>query len=246
MHKFGRTVGKRLFAGTTRVCTPPHACSRAGRVGGRRCCAASSACSPATAIGSSVHCRTWPSPKDRVLDSREASPHRRRPISSDRARLTCTRRAVSGRRPCPHEKQRPHGLEPKQRRIGLSVPGPLTALLRPRRTASTGVPEAKGGAGVAQETETAWRREDAHRTSKAEETEEDLARQVDANQRAQRSWAGCAHRQRWPLRVRPRRPGLLNPCARNCASGIVTAALATQPVWQQDHLAHPFDRRDLL
>jgi hypothetical protein len=48
--------------------------------------------------------------------------HRRRPVSSDRARLTCTRRAVSGRRPCPHEKQRPHGLEPRQRRIGLSVP----------------------------------------------------------------------------------------------------------------------------
>jgi hypothetical protein len=61
-------------------------------------------------------------PSDRVLDSREASPHRRRPVSSDRARLTCTRRAVSGRGPCPHEKQRPHGLEPRQRRIGLSVP----------------------------------------------------------------------------------------------------------------------------
>ena len=66
-------------------------------------------------------CRTWPSPKDRVLDSREASPHRRRPVSSGRARLTCTRRAVSGRRPCPHEKQRPRGLEPRQRRIGLRV-----------------------------------------------------------------------------------------------------------------------------
>lgn len=191
MRKFGRTVGKHLFAGTTRVCRLPHACSRAGRAGGRRC-AAASACSPATSIDSSVHCRTWPSPKDRVLDSREASPHRRRPVSSDRARLTCTRRAVSGRRPCPHEKQRPHGLEPRQRRIGLSVPAVDGA---PAATASTGVPEAKGGAGVAQETETAWRREDAHRTSKAEETEEDLARQVDANQRAQRSWAGCAHRQ---------------------------------------------------
>jgi hypothetical protein len=56
----------------------------------------------------------------------------------------------------------------------------LTSLLRPRRTASTVFPEAKGGAGVAQETETAWSREEAHRTGKAEEAEEDLARQVDA------------------------------------------------------------------
>ena len=37
VRKFGRTVGKRLFAGKTRVCTPLHACSRAGRAGGRRC-----------------------------------------------------------------------------------------------------------------------------------------------------------------------------------------------------------------
>jgi hypothetical protein len=44
---------------------------------------------------------------------------------------------------------------------------PLTALVHPRKTASTRVPEVKGGAGVAQEAETSRKREEAHRASKA-------------------------------------------------------------------------------
>jgi Putative undecaprenyl diphosphate synthase len=80
----------------------------------------------------------------------------------------------------------------------------LTALLRPRRTASTEVPEAKGGESVAQETETGWRREDAHRTSKAEETEEDLARQVDETSEHSGRGRGARIAKRWPHRVPPR------------------------------------------